>query len=103
MLYDAKVGEVLIESTDSSYLLTIFTDRGIISLIIFFSILYITLTRAHYLSSNKFKYFKFKSLSYALIALFLCLNSSQRFEALFLFFFIIGMINKLYLVNTKKC
>ena len=103
MLYQDKIGGIRLESTDSSYLLTIFADRGILSLLVFLTLFVITLLRCIDISRKKSEYFKFRSLTFALFAIFLCLNSSQRVEVLFLFFFLMGMINKIYLINKKLC
>lgn len=103
MLYQDKIGGIRLESTDSSYLLTIFADRGILSLLVFLTLFVITLFRSIDISRKKSEYFKFRSLTLALFAIFLCLNSSQRVEVLFLFFFLMGMINKIYLINKKLC
>ena len=103
MLYQDKIGGIRLESSDSSYLLTIFADRGILSLLVFLTLFVITLFRSIDISRKKSEYFKFRSLTLALFAIFLCLNSSQRVEVLFLFFFLMGMINKIYLINKKLC
>lgn len=98
-LYQAKTANRRdkLESSDSSYLLTIFSDRGLISLIIFLVVLFIVIKQLYSteqrLEGNKFNV---RSLIYSIIALFMCLNASQRVEVLFLFFFLIGLSNKLY-------
>ena len=103
MLYQNKIGGVRLESDDSSYFLTIFADRGLLSFFMFLSIFIITFFRSIKMSRIKSEDFEFRSLIFAFLSIFLCLNSSQRVEVLFLFFFVIGMINKIYLINKKLC
>ncbi len=103
MLYQNKIGGVRLESDDSSYFLTIFADRGLLSFFMFLSIFIITFFRSIKMSRIKSEDFEFRSLIFAFLTIFLCLNSSQRVEVLFLFFFVIGMINKIYLINKKLC
>ena len=100
-LYQAKTSKKLLKSTDSSYLLTVFADRGFISLLIFIIILFYTSIRALKLMNVQSE-LNLKSLIFAFIGLFLCLNSSQRFEVLFLFCFLMGLINKLYIIHFKN-
>jgi hypothetical protein len=98
-LYQAKTGNSRdrLDSSDSSYLLTILSDRGLISVILFLAVLFIVIKQLYSLEQklvgNKFNV---RSLIYSILALFLCLNASQRVEVLFFLFFIIGFSNKLY-------
>ena len=103
MLYFNKIDGVELGSSDSSYFLTIFAERGFLSISILFIIILITFKRYYFLSKIKSADFNYRSLFLGFIALFLCLNSSQRVEVLFLFFFILGMINKIYLINKNPC
>ena len=103
MLYFNKIDGLDLGSSDSSYLLTIFADRGFLSISILFIIILITFKRYYFLSKIKSEDFDYRSLFLGFIALFLCLNSSQRAEVFFLFFFILGMINKIYLINKNPC
>lgn len=90
-------------SSDSSYLLTILADRGIVSLLIFLLLILVTLKRYYFISKLKSLDFNYRSLLFSFIAIFLCINSSQRYEVFFLLFFILGMINKIYIINKNKC
>ena len=103
MLYYNKISGVNLKSSDSSYFLTLFAERGFITLIIMIIILIITFKRAYNLSKIKSKIFNYRSLLFALFSILLCLNSSQRQEVLFLFFLLVGLVNKIYLLNIKKC
>ena len=100
-LYYNKVGGRQLNSSDSSYLLTILSDRGFVSLFLLLVLIFISYNR--YLSLRKInsEEFNYKSLFFSFLAIFLCINSSQRLEVLFLFFFILGLINSIYLLNKK--
>jgi len=98
MLYSSKVGKYSnVKSGDSSILMTIFSDRGFLSLFVFLIIIFITFKRAYFLSKIKSNIFNYPSLLYSFSALFICLNSSQRQEVYFLFFLLIGLINRIYI------
>tara|TARA_B100001059_G_C17829753_1_gene583814 strand:+ start:105 stop:1373 length:1269 start_codon:yes stop_codon:yes gene_type:complete len=99
-LYLAKSNDGGLGSSDSSYLVTILADRGFLSLTVFAILFFITARRCYFLSKIKSKIFNFSSLGLSLFVLFLCINSSQRLEPLFLFYFLIGLINCIYL--TRK-
>jgi hypothetical protein len=103
MLRFNKIEGVGLASSDSSYLLTIFADRGIISLLLFLLLISLTLKRYYFISKLKSIGFNYRSLLFSFIAIFLCINSSQRSEIFFLFFFVIGMINKIYIINKNSC
>jgi hypothetical protein len=90
-------------SSDSSYLLTILADRGIVSVLIFLLLILVTLKRYYFISKLKSLDFNYRSLLFSFIAIFLCINSSQRSEVFFLLFFILGMINKIYIINKNTC
>lgn len=103
MLYYSKTtaGGSVLESSDSSYLISILADRGFISLTIFLILIIITFRRAYFLTKYKNDDFNYNSLIYSFTALFLCINSSQRGELFFLFFLLIGLINKIYILKSK--
>ena len=103
MLRYNKIDGIELGSSDSSFLLTIFADRGFLSISILLIIILITFKRYYFLFKIKSEDFDYRSLFLGFIALFLCLNSSQRTEVMFLFFFILGMINKIYLINKNPC
>ncbi len=105
MLYYSKTsqGGSKLQSSDSSYLISIFADRGLLSLMVFLFIIMITLKRCLFMVKNYRNSFNYKSLLYAFITLLVCINSSQRQEVFFLFFLLIGLINRIYILNKKKC
>ena len=90
-------------SSDSSYLLTVMADRGIVSLLFFLLLISITLKRYYFISKLKSIDFNYRSLLFSFGAIFLCINSSQRSEIFFLFFFLLGIINKIYIINKNPC
>ena len=104
-LYQEKIGlrDSTLTSSDSSFLIYIFGDRGLLSLMVFLIIILITTKRCLFLIKNYKDRFNYKSLLYAFIVLFVCINSSHRQEVLFLFFLLIGLINKIYILNKKSC
>ena len=102
MLYYNKIEGAKLKSSDSSFLLTVFAERGIFSLTIFLIIILITLNRAFILSKVKSKTFNHGALMYSYLSLLLCLTSSQRQEVYFLFFLLTGLINKLYILNKNN-
>jgi hypothetical protein len=103
MLYFNKIGwNASLESSDSSFLISILADRGLISLLLLLMIIFITFKRAYFLSKIKSNIFNYTSFLYSFSAMFLCLNSSQRQEVYFLFFLLLGLINKVYILNKKN-
>jgi len=102
MLYHNKIDGYKLESSDSSFLITIFAERGIFSLAIFLIILLITLKRCLILKKISSKTFNYGALIFSYLSLILCLTSSQRQEVYFLFFLLLGLINKLYILNKKN-
>lgn len=101
MLYQNK-SKGNLTSSDSSFLLNVFADRGLVSLFVFLAIFIITIKRGYKLYRINSNTFEYKSLLFALISIFLCLNSSNRLEVLFLFYFLLGLINKVYILNKKN-
>ena len=101
MLYYNKINGVKLISSDSAYFMTLFAERGFISLLILAIILIITIKRAINLIKIKSTVFNYRSLLFALFSIIICINISQRQEVLFLFFLVIGLINKLYIINRK--
>ena len=91
----------VLTSADSSYLLTIFADRGLLSVLIFSALILITFKKSMSMRKIIAFNYRYSSLNYSLLALLLCLNSSQRVEALFLLFFILGAISKLYKITKE--
>lgn len=102
MLYYNKTKKGNLISRDSSYLLTILADRGFISLLTIIILVLFSYKRYLLLNKIKSEEFDYRSLFFSFAAIFLCLNISQRVEVLFLFFFILGLINSLYLFNKKS-
>ena len=101
MLYQNK-SKGNLNSSDSSFLLNVFADRGLVSLFVLLAIFIITIKRGYKLYRINSNTFEYKSLLFALISMFLCLNSSNRLEVLFLFYFLLGLINKVYILNKKN-
>ena len=87
-----------LDSSDSSFLLTIFFERGFVSLLTFCILIFISFKRCIFLSKIKSNDFKLRSLFYSFLVILVCLNSSQRSEVYFLFFLILGLINSVYLI-----
>lgn len=107
-LSDSKrsLGEVSLKSEDSSFLLTIFADRGIVSLLLIIGIVAMILHRLYKLGKVNWRLSKHsEAIFYSLLVFSLCLNSSQREESLFIYFAFMGIgvrINEIYRFNEKN-
>ncbi len=97
-LHHAKSGRFhVLDSSDSSYLLTILADRGIISLILFLFILGQLLYRLYSTGKKRWKLAHYsEAVFYAILVFSLCLNSSQRYESLFFYFALFGIGNRIF-------
>lgn len=94
MLVNSKrnQGRVTLESKDSSYLMTILADRGLISFVLFMFILFVILKRMYKLGKVKWKYRAHcEAIFYALLVFTICLNSSQREESQFFYYALLGI------------
>lgn len=97
-LYHNKSGKYMaLESSDSSYLITILADRGIISLALFLLILGIILFRLYRIGKRRADLAQYsEAIFFAILVFTMCLNSSQREESLFFYFALFGIGNRIY-------
>ena len=92
-----KIADVDLDSDDSSFLITIFADRGLISLFLFILFIYLVLVRLKKMRNlNSIYSLHAEALFYSIIVFTLCLNSSQREESLFIYFALLALGNRTY-------
>lgn len=96
-LYLAKtsLGGGILDSRDSSYLTTILIDRGLLSVLIFLFVFFKAISRKSGSLAFLIDY------KFALFSIFLCLMSSQRMEASFMLFFLLGLLSQYSYVDSK--
>ena len=102
LYYNKTTADFTLDSSDSSYFITTFVDRGLMSLCILLYVTIITFRNGLRLNKVSKSNHNYLALTSSFCAIFICINGSQRIEVLFIYFLLVGLINQFYYFNKLR-
>tara|TARA_B100000963_G_scaffold233962_1_gene204394 strand:- start:4596 stop:5861 length:1266 start_codon:yes stop_codon:yes gene_type:complete len=102
LYHNKTTADFTLDSSDSSYYITTFVDRGLMSLSVLLYVTIITFRNGFRLIRNSKSNHNYLALICSFFAVFICINGSQRIELLFIFFLLVGLINQFYYFNKLR-